>query len=97
MANPKGVGGFKKGVSGNKSGRPKEDPEFKALCRQHSIEAVQTWLKWMRSDDGSASIKAAQLIAEHAHGKPTQQMDLEHTGNISINVSFPLKEKEPAS
>lgn len=88
---------FVKGKSGNPSGRKKANPEFKALCKKHTPEAVENLLRWMRSDDAGASVKASIVIIEHAEGKPVQQMDLEHSGNISINVSFPLKEKEPAS
>lgn len=75
--------GFKKGQSGNPSGRAKADPEFKALCKKHTPEAVERLLHWMRSNkEAGASIKAALAIIEHAHGKP--QQPLEHSGNITV-------------
>lgn len=34
-------GKFQKGASGNPTGRPREYPEFKAACREHSDRALQ--------------------------------------------------------
>lgn len=73
MARP---GTFKKGVSGNRKGRPKEDVDIKALCRLHSAEAVETLVKWMRSQDSKASPTAAERILNRAWGMPTQEHEV---------------------
>lgn len=78
---------FKKGASGNPSGRKKDDPEFKSLCKKHAPEAIERLLVWMRSDDEpNASIKAAIAIIEHAHGKPAQA--IEHSGDLTVIIDL---------
>lgn len=86
---------FKKGQSGNPSGRAKADPEFKALCKSHVPEAVEKLLHWMRSKkEAHASIKAALAIIEHAHGKPAQAVELggKDGGPIQAVIRFVSKE-----
>ena len=74
---------FKKGVSGNPSGRPAQFPEFRDKCRQHSPEALARLVAAL-SEDGAHSIKAAELILAYGWGKPTQVVESEVSGGITL-------------
>lgn len=63
---------FVKGKSGNPGGRPKTNEDFKNSCLEYSQEALDKLVSWMRTGGESVSIKASQIIIEHAHGKPAQ-------------------------
>jgi hypothetical protein len=65
---------FKKGQSGNPGGRPKEDNDVKQLAREHSEEALQRLLTWMRSENPKASVAACQAVLDRAYGKPAQAL-----------------------
>jgi hypothetical protein len=67
--NPTGVGGFKKGQSGNPGGRPKMPPEIRALAREHSTLAIERLVHWAKSDDPAVSAFAASVLLERAGGK----------------------------
>lgn len=63
---------FVKGKSGNPGGRPKEDPEVKALAREYTEEAVHRLAEWMRSDNAKASVSASMALLDRGYGKPSQ-------------------------
>jgi len=67
---------FKKGKSGNPSGRPKEDVEVRSAARLHGIEAIDKLVELMNGDDLRISVAAAQAILDRGYGKPSQTMDL---------------------
>lgn len=74
MANRTGKGQFKPGQSGNPRGRPKESADLKALARQHTKEAVERLVHWLRSDNPKASVTAAQALLDRGYGKPAQSV-----------------------
>lgn len=84
MSNPKGIGGFQKGQSGNPSGRPKKDREVERLARQAleggklgniAFEALRDII--LASEKDSDRIKASELVMAYAYGKPRQQVDID--------------------
>ena len=97
-------GCFKKGVSGNPGGRPKEAPEVKELARQHSEEAIERLVLWMRSKEAKASVAACNAILDRAWGKPLQGSEFTSVDgarvtpviNVIVREKLPPKESNPA-
>jgi hypothetical protein len=83
---------FQKGQSGNPGGRPKEDPEVKLLARQHTKEAVERLVYWMRSENPKASVTASQALLDRGFGKPAQSVQV--TGDITNRHVNELSEAE---
>ena len=61
---------WKKGESGNPSGRPKQNPEVIETLKAHSVEAAETLIKLLNSRDENIRLKAAQVILDRTEGKP---------------------------
>jgi len=67
---------FKKGQSGNPGGRVGVPAEVRDLARQHSTEAIERLIHWMKSDDGRISVAAANALLDRGYGRPAQLIDL---------------------
>ena len=81
--------GFKPGQSGNPSGRPKVAAEFKERCRAFVDEhVIAAWENEVRTL-GEHWMKASELLAAYAYGKPTQAV--EHTGADGEALSFRIE------
>ena len=87
---------FKKGVSGNPSGRPKIAEEFREKCRAFMSDGG--WEKLMTIIDDTKHrdhYRALELVMGYAYGKPKQGLELtgEEGGNIQIVLEPANKDK----
>jgi Family of unknown function (DUF5681) len=78
MANPTGIGGFKKGQSGNPGGRSRALAHVMQEARRHTAEALRTLLKLMRTAESeSVRLSAAEAILSRGWGKPIQAFQVD--------------------
>jgi len=65
---------FQPGVSGNPSGRPKENSQVKELARAWTEQAIATLASIMTDSEakGSERVSAATALLDRAYGKPAQ-------------------------
>lgn len=78
MANPN----WKPGVSGNPSGRPKENSEVKALARQHGEAAIAKLVELLHGEDQKLAKAAADSLLDRGFGKPGQSVEM--SGGLSV-------------
>lgn len=84
---------FKKGQSGNPSGRTRSDATLRDLTRNYTEEALAVLIKWMQSEDPSAAVKAASTILDRGWGKARQEIELTSDNITGIEVSIIRKTK----
>ena len=75
---------FKKGQSGNPSGRAKYDREVKVFLCKHSMEAAIKIVELLRSKSDKIAFAAAQEILNRTEGKPLQTQQIEVGGNLDV-------------
>ena len=85
---------FVKGKSGNPGGRPKVDPAFKKAVQKLTPKALKVLEKWMDSVDAAAAVRAANIIIEHAHGKPVQAMEVGDPDGNALPIGIFITTKE---
>lgn len=82
---------FKPGQSGNPNGRPKVADAFKERCRKAVDERViDAWISEVASL-GDNWMKASELLAAYAYGRPTQAV--EHSGGDGEPLSIQIIRK----
>jgi hypothetical protein len=69
-------GSWKKGQSGNPSGRPRTDAALRDAAREYTEAALLVLANALTSDSGDIQIKAAKEILDRGWGKPRQSIDL---------------------
>jgi hypothetical protein len=83
---------FVKGKSGNPAGRPQEDGVVKRLARQHTTEAIERLVHWMREENPKASVSACLALLDRGYGKPAQSLLV--SGSLEHRTSRELTEEE---
>lgn len=82
---------WKKGQSGNPKGRPPSDLKLREIAQEHTIEAIERLVFWMRSDDPAASTKATSYLLDRGWGKPRQEVELSGDSITGITVTIEKK------
>lgn len=74
---------FPVGVSGNPSGRRKQDPAIVALLKSKSLSAANTLVELMENPKVSPKVRcqAAEVILDRVYGKAVQPIDASIGGN----------------
>ena len=72
-------GHFKKGVSGNKGGRPKLPEELKEAFRAAAPDALRVLVGIINDEKARHAdrIRAAEVVLDRGYGKPVQAVDLD--------------------
>lgn len=78
---------WKPGQSGNPKGRPKKKPFAEVLEQMISQEpeALESVVKAALTEASNGNVQAQKMISEILDGKPTQQVEAEVTGNVTLN------------
>lgn len=87
---------FQPGQSGNPSGRPKEDPQLKAMAREHTEAAIGVLANALSDPDPRVQIKAAEVLLDRGYGKPGQTISGPDGEPIKIDNSLRVLGIPPA-
>lgn len=87
---------FRRGQSGNPSGRPKRLELARALAQTHTVEAIETLFAIMRdtAQPAAARVRAAEAVLDRGWGKPTQPLAGEDGGPIRTENLRELSDDE---
>ena len=79
---------WKKGQSGNPSGRPKTDPELEALLKTYCADAISTLYKIATNPKSQdrARVMAANSILDRGLGKPIQRIAGKDGAPVVVHV-----------
>ena len=87
--NPTGIGGWKKGQSGNPGGRPIDQTKY--LKKIDTTMTLKEWRAIVLKAIGQAKrgdAKARQWLGDYLAGKPIQPVDVTSKGEVIRTVGF---------
>lgn len=79
---------FPKGVSGNPGGRPKTDPEVKAILKAAAPDAARRLVEMMYSNNEKIAMWAITDILDRTQGKAIQEqaINMDVTGFLDVGT-----------
>lgn len=69
-------GRWKKGESGNPSGRPKDLPELRKLARSHGEHCIQRLFELSQDQNGKVAVAACSILLDRGYGKAIQSVEV---------------------
>jgi hypothetical protein len=75
---------FVKGQSGNPSGGSKKSKAMKDLAARHGNKAIKVLAALLDHEDPAIQIKASDLLLDRGYGRPSQSLE----GNISGKITL---------
>jgi len=82
--NPRGIGGFVAGQSGNPGGRPRGQAELRDACRAHIPAALAEIARLStKARSEAVRLKAIEILLERGYGPPTRWIDNANGGEYA--------------
>ncbi|MGG6461411.1 DUF5681 domain-containing protein [Solilutibacter silvestris] len=89
--------GFKKGVSGNPGGRPKELEEVQKYARSKGMAAIKNLERLMKCGNQRVEVAATEALLNRAFGKPKEAVELSTPPGQPLEVAhLPIDPTEAA-
>ena len=79
---------WKPGTSGNPGGRPKEDPEMKAILKAACPRAAAKLVELLDCVNPKIVLSAANSILDRIYGRPKESVDMNVSQDDNINLQI---------
>ena len=97
MENRNSDGRFKRGASGNPTGRPRLGKDVLLLARSKTSDAIRRLAELVDDDDPRVALKACEVLLDRAWGRPPQFLDLNtrNQGGDQARVEYVITSEDP--